>query len=449
MRCIIISTNTSEEATDNETLQVYSSNEYSLTANGQLLESESSWYSRPKITYDEENKMVFRPLRMKCTHCDEAYTKTHDLYAHIRTHQNHTKCPFCQRTLTCMATFVYHVRTHTSEKPYYCPVDGCNFKNAVKYNLKVHLACIRHGGKSNLKKFAKVLDLDVCDKSLRKRKDNSVHELGSRRSIKKRKKLNNGRSEHQHIDTNYKFEHQYPPYLKQEELYDPNYAAQLLLSLSSMPPIPDFTQNVMPYSMNNHIIPLPPIDNINDIGIKSEKQEVDNQFLLKPETYYDPIYAYYPYPAQNNTLSTTTTNTIDAPTPANLSWYRTKEENIDINTENNSDALLVPKQEPLNHFNAYYTNTTTPSSEPPTNGYYINGYYNNFNMNGYVENANLLYPPQITLQNENENDNNNNNNNANLLYPPEITLEKNENSNNKNKVDEVPVLSENDVSSKP
>merc|ERR1712130_235520 len=122
-----------------------------------------------------------------------AYTKTQDLYAHIRTHENHTECPYCDRTLNCMATFVYHVRTHTKEKPYYCPVEGCKFTNAVKYNLKVHLACIRHGGKSNLKKYAKVLDLDVCEKSLRKRKDDSVHELGSRRS-KKRRKLNKNNS---------------------------------------------------------------------------------------------------------------------------------------------------------------------------------------------------------------------------------------------------------------
>merc|ERR1719216_816146 len=145
------------------------------------------------------HEMRFRQLRMQCTHCPEAFTKTHDLYAHIRTHQRHTECPHCSKTLTCMATFVYHVRTHTMEKPYYCPCDGCDFQNAVKYNLKVHLACIRHGGKANLAKYAKVLDLDVCDKSLRKRKDNSVHELGSRRS-KKRRKLNNGSSRSRRSD---------------------------------------------------------------------------------------------------------------------------------------------------------------------------------------------------------------------------------------------------------
>jgi len=166
-----------------------------LTSTGRLICTLEEWNARPQMTIDPvTHEMRFRQLRMQCTHCPEAFTKTHDLYAHIRTHQHHTKCPHCSKNLTCMATFVYHVRTHTGEKPYYCPVDGCDFTNSVKYNLKVHLACIRHGGKANLAKFAKVLDLDVCDKSIKKRKDNSVHELGSRRS-KKRRKLNNGAHE--------------------------------------------------------------------------------------------------------------------------------------------------------------------------------------------------------------------------------------------------------------
>jgi len=166
---------------------------YRMSAAGQLLEPKEEWYRRPKVTIDSNGEMVFRPLRMQCTHCDAAFCKTHSLYAHIRSHQRHSECPQCGKVLTCMATFVYHVRTHSMEKPYFCPCDGCDFQNAVKYNLKVHLASIRHGGKSNLAKYAKVLDLDVCDKSMRKRKDNSVHELGSRRS-KKRRKLNNGSS---------------------------------------------------------------------------------------------------------------------------------------------------------------------------------------------------------------------------------------------------------------
>ena len=103
-----------------------------------------------RYTVDSNGTMHFRELKMKCTHCSNVYSKTHDLYQHIRSHQNHTQCPFCNKVLTCMATFVYHVRTHTGEKPYYCPVKGCDFENAVKYNLKVHLASMRHGYDINI-----------------------------------------------------------------------------------------------------------------------------------------------------------------------------------------------------------------------------------------------------------------------------------------------------------
>ena len=116
-------------------------------------------------------QMVFRALKLQCTHCSAIFAKTQALYSHIRsTHQRHTKCPRCSRKLQNMAAFVHHVRTHTGEKPYYCPVDGCDYEFAQKQNLKTHLASKAHGGKANLVKFAKVLDLDVCDEVLRKRK---------------------------------------------------------------------------------------------------------------------------------------------------------------------------------------------------------------------------------------------------------------------------------------
>ena len=59
------------------------------------------------------------------------------------------------------------------------------------------------------------MDLDVCEKSLKKRKDNSVHELGARRS-KKRKKLSENRIE----DENYE-----------------DIAAQILFNIPSLPPV--------------------------------------------------------------------------------------------------------------------------------------------------------------------------------------------------------------------
>jgi len=293
---------------------------YSLAPNGRLLESKEEWERRPRMTVLPSGEFVYRPLRMQCTHCDEAYTKTSDLYAHIRTHQRHTECPHCEKSLTCMATFVYHVRTHTMEKPYYCPCDDCEFQNAVKYNLKVHLASIRHGGKSNLAKYAKVLDLDVCDKSMRKRKDDSVHRLGSRRT-KKRRKLNNGSSRraraerrdihHLHHSQYAQSMAVYPQYYGQEE-YD-QLASQLLFSLSAhqqsagavAPQIYDpATAMTMDWAQNVAAIGQNVVGQNGEYGaaMNPGDQQLVVPMQLKPEQLFEPNnYAYYGY-AQCNAV---------------------------------------------------------------------------------------------------------------------------------------------------
>eukprot|EP01084_Bolivina_argentea_P274541 467983_1 len=391
---------------------------YSLSSSGRLLASEEEWYTRAKVTFSgtDNGQMAFRPLRMKCTHCDEAYTKTHDLYAHIRSHQNHTKCPHCGKTLTCMATFVYHVRTHTAEKPYYCPCDGCDFKNAVKYNLKVHLACIRHGGKDNLKKYAKVLDLDVCEKSLRKRKDNSVHELGSRRS-KRRRKMNmnaerivdNNRmsiSNSQGMSINSsQMNHHYP---KQEEC--DQFAAQLLFSLSGIPPVFDQSMNPAAMAMDwSSIIGQPQPSNV----IKSEQpngsQMMDGS--LKPEQYYDSLYGYYGFAAPNTgavNTSSLSTSTI---------W---SDEQMQQNNNNNnnitSDGVLIPKQEPMYpqahggvDYSAYLNQHAMLTAG---NLYYGNGYYFNYGNEQY---ANATNANQMSMQ---QMDNSNQENKNKFELPP-------------------------------
>merc|ERR1712129_109934 len=101
-----------------------------------------------------------------------------------------------------------------------------------------------------------VLDLDVCEKSLRKRKDDSVHELGSRRSKKRRKLTSKSNASNSNSNSNsvsmlgqssaYGGISGFYP--KQEE-YD-QFAAQLLFSLSHPPVYPNQDMNqAMDWSM--------------------------------------------------------------------------------------------------------------------------------------------------------------------------------------------------------
>lgn len=235
----------------------------------------------PKVSYSDNKEMIFRPLRMQCTHCSEVFSKTNELYAHIRTHENYSKCPHCDKSLKCMATFVYHVRTHTMEKPYYCPVDGCNFTNAVKYNLKVHLASIRHGGPENLKKYAKVLDLDVCDKSLKKRKDSLVHSLGPRRS-KKRRKLNKNKiktSSSSEYGTTYNHQLLFtlpPNTYNAYYSYQPQYAATAtspkLEENNYLFPKQELSSYSYPYYPNNYYLP-----NTQHLLYNEQMNEIQNE----------------------------------------------------------------------------------------------------------------------------------------------------------------------------
>ena len=385
------------------------SGSYELAANGRLMESEAEWARRPAVTLGgaDGQTLVFRPLRMKCTHCDEAYTKTHDLYAHIRSHQRHTECPHCGKTLTCMATFVYHVRAHTMEKPYYCPVAGCEFRNAVKYNLKVHLACIRHGGKQNLAKYAKVLDLDVCDKSLRKRKDNSVHELGSRRS-KKRRKMSHGMRKRDPHPQPMPAVHSNAPNMNmsamgynsyynhsqlQQEEYD-QFAAQLLFSLSTMnpnamPPIFDPNAMAMPQNggypgmadpnhsamannLNNDGLP-PQLDEHGNVLTKNEQIQIEQNLQnpqmnpmkderVKPEQFYgvDPMYGYYGVHSFQNNMNEMAANcnmNMSAMSAINV------EEGQRLKAEKEQNPDLNVKPEPVMYADYGGTAPTMPSMQ--------------------------------------------------------------------------------------
>ena len=38
----------------------------------------------PKYNINSLGEMIFKPLKMKCTHCNQYYAKTQDLYNHIQ-----------------------------------------------------------------------------------------------------------------------------------------------------------------------------------------------------------------------------------------------------------------------------------------------------------------------------------------------------------------------------
>merc|ERR1712130_948366 len=290
----------------------------------------------------------------------------------------------------------------------------------VKYNLKVHLACIRHGGKSNLKKFAKVLDLDVCEKSLRKRKDDSVHELGSRRS-KKRRKLNknnsnNGNNTHSITTQPSAYNshgHQHGFYPKQEE-YD-QFAAQLLFSLSGMPPIynQDIQNQAMDWNMAQILnmnqaqnqIPGGTID-INGNVIKSEQLQTENdqQYIMKPEqyNYYDPMYGYYsmgiPNQINDNKQNALSLSTSTMPAMWEQNGQNPKEEPIwEYNAEqmHQMNQVAASMGMPGLSHDLLQGMPQCMNNMMPSTMYYPNGYYMNF------ENQHLVYSANHH-QNENK-----------------------------------------------
>lgn len=71
-------------------------------------------------------------------------------------------CPTCGKECVCMSMLINHCRTHTGSKPYKCPIKDCEYRTAVKANLKHHLQSAQiHGGKKTLKKWRAMLDMDT------------------------------------------------------------------------------------------------------------------------------------------------------------------------------------------------------------------------------------------------------------------------------------------------
>lgn len=78
-----------------------------------------------------------------CSHpnCGKSYVNNSILKRHIQAMhntENKFQCSFCQRCLASRQNLKEHIFTHTGEKPYRCPVLGCNATFRQGTHLSVH-----------------------------------------------------------------------------------------------------------------------------------------------------------------------------------------------------------------------------------------------------------------------------------------------------------------------
>lgn len=94
--------------------------------------------SPPLPKLEQPSKTV--SLQCPIPDCKTVWNKTKSLYRHLREdHNTDFKCPHCDKQSTCMSNFVCHVRLHTNEKPWVCPIPGCEYRGRTKNHSKSHV----------------------------------------------------------------------------------------------------------------------------------------------------------------------------------------------------------------------------------------------------------------------------------------------------------------------
>ncbi|XP_053570681.1 ras-responsive element-binding protein 1 isoform X2 [Bombina bombina] len=98
-----------------------------------------------------QSKKVFYP----CRFCDQVFTFSGVLRAHIRTHLGISpyQCNICDYIAADKAALIRHLRTHSGERPYICKI--CQYPFTVKAN------CERHLRKKHLKVTRKDIEKNI------------------------------------------------------------------------------------------------------------------------------------------------------------------------------------------------------------------------------------------------------------------------------------------------
>lgn len=83
------------------------------------------------------------PPTIKCTFCDELFSRTTDLKRHMNSHPNQMpeKCSFCDKTYSNKNQLERHLYIHTGKSPivYKCDHLGCGKELTQKYYLHQHI----------------------------------------------------------------------------------------------------------------------------------------------------------------------------------------------------------------------------------------------------------------------------------------------------------------------